>query len=80
MILNTTHILELMSADELASEIARVQAAKDGEVLFTENTWVNHDKVETIIHRSHIQYHESVGDGIVKYIKGAPTCGKKRYW
>ena len=80
MILNTMHILELMSADELASEIARVQAAKDGDVLFTENTWVNHDKVETILHRSHIQYYETVGSGSVNYVKGKTTCTKKRYW
>ena len=80
MILNTTHILELMSADELASEIARVQAANDGDILFTENTWVNHDKVETILHRSHIPYYEAVGGGIVNYVKGQATCTKKRYW
>ena len=77
MILNNTHILELMSADELASEIDRVQAAKDGEVLFTESIWANTDKVETIIARSHIQWYESVGDGSVKYIKGSASCSKQ---
>lgn len=69
MILNTEHLNQRMSVDVQQQEIARIQNAEKGSVLFTATTKQNTDVIDTLLHKSGVSYYEGVAGMNISYYK-----------
>ena len=59
-----------ISIDVQNEEIERLKNAEVGEVIFTTTTKQNSDIIDTLIHKSGIQYHIGVKGMKITYYKG----------
>lgn len=69
MILNTMHLNQRLSVDDQKKEFERIKNAPVGTILFTIASCANSDIVDTLLHRSGVQYHVGVAGYTSKYYK-----------